>query len=161
MWLSSGSRNRLAGRLALLRRRVRGRKDLVNPLAIEGFVVLQAISVAVLIVLSFSGSAAFLRILDFCFGSASAQRARPIAFQTRETGLVSSVPRVVLLRTALSGPFEALVSELARCDTPAESPEVADAVLSRYLSEIRQRALRTLAETRKPAATADISRHQD
>lgn len=124
-------------------------KDIVNPLAIEGFVVLQAIAVAALLVLSFAGSAAFLRGLDLFFGSASAQQGQPVAVHGINEWRAAPVPRVVLLRTGLVGQFESLVSELSRCDSSPNEPAEAESVIARHFFAIRERALQILEESRK------------
>ncbi len=135
-------------------------EDIVNPLAIEGFVVLQAIAVTALLVLSFAGSAAFLGILDSFFGSASAQQGRPVVVQVGDEWRAPPMPRVVLLRTGLMGQFESLVGELSRCDASPNDAAKAESVLARHFSAIRERALHILEESRRETSQLEERRRQ-
>lgn len=133
----------------------------VNPHAIEGFAVMQTISVVALVVLSFGGSAVFLGLLDSFFGSAQAQRGQLVALQPRQALSALPVPRVVLLRTGLARQFEAFVADLSACNTEVQRPGEAESVIARHFSTIRARALELLADAGKVAEQPDAPGRED
>jgi hypothetical protein len=133
----------------------------VNPHAIEAFAIMQAISIAALIVLSVGGSAVFLALLESWFGATNAQRGQSMAIQPRQMLVELPVPRVVHLRTGLARQFESFVTDLSECDAAPQHSGKTESVIARHLATIRLRALELLADPGKAAEKAESFRRED